>query len=258
MANQRYIHDTIWTDAYFQTLEPDAKLLFIYLLTNEHLEVSGIYQITARTIANETGLERETVNILMADLINANKIIYSEDEHVVGLVNYHKHNGLINNPKYRRAIEKSILKLDESIRSLFCERLGIDWVSIGNPVFPPKLNQTKLNQTKLNQTKLSQDTPPTPPEKTETATFTKADEAEDELWEKKGYGNIAEAVGVKDKMWVRVSWIDRIQATYPNTYKDAVIKALRKQAEEGRKMANPEGYIEAILTNKNGGKYNGK
>jgi hypothetical protein len=94
--------------------------------------------------------------------------------------------------------------------------------------------------------------------KTETATFTKADEAEDELWEKKGYGNIAEAVGVKDKMWVRVSWIDRIQATYPNTYKDAVIKALRKQAEEGRKMANPEGYIEAILTNKNGGKYNGK
>jgi len=157
MANQRYIHDTIWTDAYFQTLEPDAKLLFIYLLTNEHLEVSGIYQITARTIANETGLERETVNILMADLINANKIIYSEDEHVVGLVNYHKHNGLINNPKYRRAIEKSILKLDESIRSLFCERLGIDWVSIGNPVFPPKLNQTKLNQTKL-----SQDTPPTP------------------------------------------------------------------------------------------------
>ena len=253
MANQRYIHDTIWTDAYFQTLEPDAKLLFIYLLTNEHLEVSGIYQITARTIANETGLERETVNILMADLINANKIIYSEDEHVVGLVNYHKHNGLINNPKYRRAIEKSILKLDESIRSLFCERLGIDWVSIGNPVFPPKLNQTKLNQTKL-----SQDPPSTPPVKTETATFTKADEAEDELWEKKGYGNIAEAVGVKDKMWVRVSWIDRIQATYPNTYKDAVIKALRKQAEEGRKMANPEGYIEAILTNKNGGKYNGK
>ena len=253
MANQRYIHDTIWTDAYFQTLEPDAKLLFIYLLTNEHLEVSGIYQITARTIANETGLERETVNILMADLINANKIIYSEDEHVVGLVNYHKHNGLINNPKYRRAIEKSILKLDESIQSLFCERLGIDWVSIGNPVFPPKLNQTKLNQTKL-----SQDPPSTPPVKTETATFTKADKADDELWETKGYGNIAEAVGVKDKMWVRVSWIENIQSTYPNTYKDAVKKALRKQAEEGRQMANPEGYIEAILVNKNGGKYNGK
>ena len=253
MANQRYIHDTIWTDAYFQTLEPDAKLLFIYLLTNEHLEVSGIYQITARTIANETGLERETVNILMADLINANKIIYSEDEHVVGLVNYHKHNGLINNPKYRRAIEKSILKLDESIRSLFCERLGIDWVSIGNPVFPPKLNQTKLNQTKL-----SQDTPPTPPVKTETATFTKADEAEEALMEMKGYGNIADIVGVKDKMYVRIHWIEDIRRRFPKTYKDAVIKALRKQAEAGRQMANPEGYIEAILVNKNGGKYNGK
>ena len=98
--------------------------------------------------------------------------------------------------------------------------------------------------------------PPISPQP-EKSTFTKADEADDELWEMKGYGNIAEAVGVKDKMWVRVSWIENIQSTYPNTYKDAVKKALRKQAEAGRQMANPEGYIEAILNNA-GGKYNGK
>ena len=105
----------------------------------------------------------------------------------------------------------------------------------------------------------NKNTPPLPPPvKTETGTFTKADEAEEALMEMKGYGNIADIVGVKDKMYVRIHWIEDIRRRFPKTYKDAVIKALRKQAEAGRKMANPEGYIEAILTNKNGGKYNGK
>ena len=99
--------------------------------------------------------------------------------------------------------------------------------------------------------------PPISPQP-EKSTFTKAEEAEEALMEMKGYGNIADIVGVKDKMYVRIHWIEDIRRRFPKTYKDAVIKALRKQAEAGRQMANPEGYIEAILVNKNGGKYNGK
>lgn len=91
----------------------------------------------------------------------------------------------------------------------------------------------------------------------EKSTFTKAEEAEEVLMEKKGYGNIADIVGVKDKMYVRIHWIEDIRRRFPKTYKDAVIKALKRQATNGKKMENPEGYIEAILNNA-GGKYNGK
>ena len=98
--------------------------------------------------------------------------------------------------------------------------------------------------------------PPISPQP-EKSTFTKAEEAEEALMEKKGYGNIAAIVGVKDTMYVRIHWIEDIRRRFPKTYKDAVIKALKRQATNGKKMENPEGYIEAILNNA-GGKYNGK
>lgn len=98
--------------------------------------------------------------------------------------------------------------------------------------------------------------PPISPQP-EKSTFTKAEKAEEALMEKKGYGNIADIVGVKDTMYVRIHWIEDIRRRFPNTYKNAVIKALKRQATNGKKMENPEGYIEAILNNA-GGKYNGK
>lgn len=167
MANQRYIHDVIWTDAYFQELSPQHKLLFIYLLTNEHLEISGIYQITPKTIANETGLSN--VPELIQKLMDDGKLLY--EDNVVGIINYQKHNGIWNNPKYQVAIRKSIKKLEPEMQEKFCLRLGIDRESIGNPEKKPTADSLsigntetapKLNQSKLNQIKLNQDNPPTP------------------------------------------------------------------------------------------------
>jgi hypothetical protein len=39
---------------------------------------------------------------------------------------------MMNNPKYRAAIHKSLGKLDEPVRTLFCDRLAIDTQSIPN------------------------------------------------------------------------------------------------------------------------------
>lgn len=130
-------------------------MLFIYLLTNEHLEVSGIYQITPRTISNETGIALDRINLLMAQLVKDDKILYEDS--VVGIINYHRHNGLINNPKYKRAIEKSILKQEPEIQTKFCNRLGIDWVSIGNPLFPAKdKDKTKYKANTKDKDKIIQ------------------------------------------------------------------------------------------------------
>ena len=46
MANnkQRYVNTRFWNDTYVSSLDPIEKLLFIYLLTNEHTNISGVYE----------------------------------------------------------------------------------------------------------------------------------------------------------------------------------------------------------------------
>jgi len=39
MAKKRYITDIIWSDTWFEELEPNEKLLFIYLLTNQQVSI---------------------------------------------------------------------------------------------------------------------------------------------------------------------------------------------------------------------------
>lgn len=52
----RTIDSALWTDPKVKDLEPDAKLLFLYLITNPHTHVSGIYYILKTTIQTETKL----------------------------------------------------------------------------------------------------------------------------------------------------------------------------------------------------------
>lgn len=59
MANnkQRYINTRLWNDIYVAQLDPVEKLLFVYLLTNEHTNISGIYEVPLKILAIETGLD---------------------------------------------------------------------------------------------------------------------------------------------------------------------------------------------------------
>lgn len=61
MSGYRPIYKKIWKDPDFQELEPIDKLIFIYLCTNDATTESGIYPLTTRTLANETGIELSTV-----------------------------------------------------------------------------------------------------------------------------------------------------------------------------------------------------
>ena len=50
MANYRQIHTQIWRDNWFLDLEPDEKLLFIYLFSNDSTNLAGLYEIHQRVI----------------------------------------------------------------------------------------------------------------------------------------------------------------------------------------------------------------
>jgi len=61
MSGYQPIYKHIWKDPDFQELCPDDKLLFLFLCTNESTTISGIYPLTSKTVANETGIGLETV-----------------------------------------------------------------------------------------------------------------------------------------------------------------------------------------------------
>jgi hypothetical protein len=167
---------------------------------------------------------------------------------------------VIANPQARTAITNLINKIlkqqrdKPSITDILGLVNGKLTVRYGLTISSPHIEIERERENKEKEK--TNNIPPISPQP-EKSTFTKAEKAEEALMEKKGYGNIADIVGVKDKMYVRIHWIEDIRRRFPKTYKDAVIKALKKQATNGARMQNPEGYIEAILNNA-GGKYNGK
>ncbi len=54
----RTVDTATWTDPKIKLLDPDGKLLFLYLFTNQHSHVSGIYYLTIPTILHETGIKK--------------------------------------------------------------------------------------------------------------------------------------------------------------------------------------------------------
>lgn len=70
MANnkQRYVNTRFWNDSYISQLDPIEKLLFIYFITNEHTNISGIYELPLKIIAVETGMDESMIKKILPRL----------------------------------------------------------------------------------------------------------------------------------------------------------------------------------------------
>jgi len=84
-----YITTRIWHDAWFETLPPEQKLLFIYLRTNGQTSICGIFELTNKTIAYETGIHINNVCKYMSDFERKGKV-YRYNEYIC-ITNMLKH-----------------------------------------------------------------------------------------------------------------------------------------------------------------------
>jgi hypothetical protein len=64
MSVYRNILSSFWTDPKVRRLCPKGKLLFLYLITNPHAHVSGIYYLTSPLVCQETGLSGRELDTL--------------------------------------------------------------------------------------------------------------------------------------------------------------------------------------------------
>lgn len=120
MANYRSVHVKLWADPKIEPLPPDAKYLFLYLITNEHRNESGLYSLTVRTMSNETRLTPRRVNEALKELDEARRVAYDGLEGVVWVVNAARH--ITMNANCIKSIAKDLeFCSSELLRQSFCK-----------------------------------------------------------------------------------------------------------------------------------------
>ena len=92
MATYRKLHTTFWTDPFVENLTQEQKLFYLYLITNTKTKQSGIYEITKKYMAFETGFSIKEITELITHFVNDGKILYSEITNEIAIVNWVKHN----------------------------------------------------------------------------------------------------------------------------------------------------------------------
>lgn len=98
MAIYRAVHTSFWQDTYVLDLTPDEKYFYLYIMTNTKTNLSGIYEISLRTIELETGLTRETINQLIRKFVDDRKIDFCEQTNEMMIINWLKYNS-VKSPK---------------------------------------------------------------------------------------------------------------------------------------------------------------
>ncbi len=90
MADYRFVKCKFWTDPYILDLEPDEKTIFLWLFTNEHSNQAGIYPVSLKTIAFETGYPIDRVSEIIDRLSRDGKVVYTEEK-ILWVKNFLRH-----------------------------------------------------------------------------------------------------------------------------------------------------------------------
>ena len=116
MSVQRSINSKFWSDTFVvENLNPLDRYLFLYFLTNERTNLSGVYEAPMRIISNETGLDRDEITRMLDRL--KGKVEYKDGW--VCLVNFIKHQN-IENSSIRIGINNKLDELPEKVREWAC------------------------------------------------------------------------------------------------------------------------------------------
>lgn len=109
-------HTRFWEDNYVSNLDPIEKLLFIYALTNPRVSLCGIYEVSAKAIALDTGIDKEMLPKIFRRFEKDNKVVYSEGWMCV--VNYPKYQNY-NKTTMATALEREISLVPKKILDSF-------------------------------------------------------------------------------------------------------------------------------------------
>ncbi len=136
-AKYRAVLNTFWADMDVLEWVPDEKLFYLWVFTNQHLDICGCYQVSTRVMAHEMGVSIDRIMELIAKFSSENKIRYSFETRELLILNWKKHNeGFFKaeNKNSIRAISEGAAKIkDEELKGVVFSWLGADVA----PTLPP-------------------------------------------------------------------------------------------------------------------------
>ena len=140
------VDTAFWTDPYIQKLAPDLKLVFLYLLTNPLTNICGVYEVTDKQIAFDTGFSEDVIRSVFHRFETDGRCRRSGDW--VAMRNWLKHQ--TNAPGVQEGIKRQLTQVPSDLA---------DYVTGGfNPRSTPV--QPTPNSTEPNPTELEVERPP--------------------------------------------------------------------------------------------------
>jgi hypothetical protein len=107
MAEYRTVKMSMWGDPFFEGLDAEGKLLYIYLFTNPHVNNLGIMEISLRRVSYETGLEEKEAGELLRSFAAQGKALL-EGEFIL-LLNFIK-NQTFTSPQITTGLQNLMQK----------------------------------------------------------------------------------------------------------------------------------------------------
>lgn len=135
----RSINTKFWSDKWIEKLDPIERLLYIYLLTNPQTSLAGVYELSIKRMAFETGIEQEVVFKILARFQDAGKIIYADPYIIV--LNWIKNHPM--NANMKKSVRSIISDLPDSIQQLLNDSEGFGTVRKDSEPFERIPNDSK-------------------------------------------------------------------------------------------------------------------
>jgi uncharacterized phage protein (TIGR02220 family) len=108
----RSVNTGIWKDPKFVTLAPLDKLIFIHLLTNDHTNILGCFEITIRDIAHDTMISEMEIKKSLEKLSSNRMITIDDLTSELMVMNWSKYNW-----NKKQNVDNVLLKCFPSIKS---------------------------------------------------------------------------------------------------------------------------------------------
>ncbi len=152
---KKYVSSHFWDDNYIVELDPTEKLLFLYLLTNPLVKISGVYEISLKRITFDTGIEQDMVKKILKRFENAGKVFY--DKGYVIIPNYPKHQSY--NPNMIKSVYEDIQQLMPILKDSIGFQKLVKNLSKIDKVFKAFESLSKPSEAFLNPSKAFQRVP---------------------------------------------------------------------------------------------------
>jgi hypothetical protein len=135
----RIVFTKIWKDTYFSNLSQLEQLTFLYLITNDSVGLTGIYELDDRSITSALKITQQQFNKVKEKFMTDKKISFYN-----GWIKIHNHDKYNNfsGSKNEIAVNREISLISSEVIE------NLDRVSIGYPLLTDTLKGDTLNNHK--------------------------------------------------------------------------------------------------------------